>query len=159
MTSRKEMLRQLPSLAPNLRKMSKKTASATAAVQPDDTKEPKMETIGLDDDLKLESPQLAILHPATETETTDFPTVTELAPLSNESSAAELSVLEELMRNPSLGSIVKQLSDLTTTTAQDKTLINEETMKPAQDDDLKLESPQLAVVHPATETETEDVSC
>jgi len=68
----------------------------------------------------------------------------------------------------------KQVSGVTMTTAQDETLINEEiikpgedetlinneeTMKPAQDDDLKLESPQLAVVHPATETETEDVSC
>lgn len=50
--------------------------------------------------------------PSKESSAADFPIVTEPAPLSNESSAAELSVLEELMRNPSLCSTVKQLSEL-----------------------------------------------
>jgi hypothetical protein len=49
--------------------------------------------------------------PSKESSAADFPTVTELAPLSNESSAAELSVLEELMRNPSLCSIVTNIND------------------------------------------------
>ena len=66
--SPKERFCSLPSILslskPRLGKNSNKTVSATAAMQSKDTKEAQMETIGLGDDEKLESPQL---QPAVET--------------------------------------------------------------------------------------------
>lgn len=60
--SPKEMLCSVPSILalrkPRLGKNSDKTVSATAAMQSKDTKEAQMDTIGLGDDEKLESPQL-----------------------------------------------------------------------------------------------------
>jgi len=60
--SPKEMLCSVPSILalrkPRLGKNSDKTVSATAAMQSKDTKEVQMDTIGLGDDEKLESPQL-----------------------------------------------------------------------------------------------------